>query len=290
MATKYWIKLYHEILDDPKMGRLPDSVWRRCIEIFLLAGETGEDGTLPPVGHMAWRLRLSDDEMRSDLEQLESVSIVKQIGGLWIVTAFERRQKKMTKAEYMRRLRDERAGMLPESDESSYQTVTDGNAEEDSDTEEETEANQAAAVFSLFENEIGGLTPLISDDLGDLIDEFNPLWVMDAIKETSRSGAKSIKYTRAILERWKREGKSSKPAPSGNGRIHEPDEAGAAFEVAWNCAGRGRLDTEDETIKQAARTFGFARLRQWDVNFKSTAQKEFIGIYNDIKRKTTTAA
>lgn len=77
---------------------------------------------------------------------------------------------------------------------------------------------------------------------------------------------------------------------NGNGRIHEPDEAGAAFEVAWNCAGRGRLDTEDEIIKQAARTFGFARLRQWDVNFKSTAQKEFIGIYNDIKRKTTTAA
>ena len=24
MASRYWIKLYHEILDDPKMGRLTD--------------------------------------------------------------------------------------------------------------------------------------------------------------------------------------------------------------------------------------------------------------------------
>ena len=29
---KYWIKLYHEILDDPKMGRLSDRTWRRTNE------------------------------------------------------------------------------------------------------------------------------------------------------------------------------------------------------------------------------------------------------------------
>ena len=39
MGAKFWIKLYHEILDDPKMGRMPDRLWRRTIELFLLAGE-----------------------------------------------------------------------------------------------------------------------------------------------------------------------------------------------------------------------------------------------------------
>jgi hypothetical protein len=29
-----WIKLYLEILDDPKMGKLPDWCWRRAIELF----------------------------------------------------------------------------------------------------------------------------------------------------------------------------------------------------------------------------------------------------------------
>lgn len=165
---------------------------------------------------------------------------------------------------------------------SPLEGYTGGEVQEVTHNDPINDPKEEAAVFSLFENEMGGLTPLISDDLGDLIDEYDPSWVMDAIKETSRSGAKSIKYTAAILKRWKREGKSSKPAPNGNGRIHQPDEAAAAFEVAWDCAGRGRLDTDDERIKQAARKFGFARLRQWDVNFKSTAKNEFIGIYNDI--------
>ncbi len=46
MANNYWIKLYHEILRDPKMARLPDRVWRRTIELFLLAGEIGKNGTI----------------------------------------------------------------------------------------------------------------------------------------------------------------------------------------------------------------------------------------------------
>lgn len=47
MASKYWIKLYHEILDDHKMGRLPDRLWRRVIELILLAGEQDDEGLHP---------------------------------------------------------------------------------------------------------------------------------------------------------------------------------------------------------------------------------------------------
>ena len=43
MKTRIWIKLYLEILDDPKMDLLPDWLWRRAIELFLLAGENGND-------------------------------------------------------------------------------------------------------------------------------------------------------------------------------------------------------------------------------------------------------
>jgi hypothetical protein len=47
VAARFWIKLYLEILDDPKMGRLPDHLWRRAVELFLLAGRAGNDGALP---------------------------------------------------------------------------------------------------------------------------------------------------------------------------------------------------------------------------------------------------
>ena len=63
MKTKrFWIKLYLEILDDPKMGLLPDWLWRRAIELFLLAGENGNDGLLQPVTDLAWRLRVSTEK------------------------------------------------------------------------------------------------------------------------------------------------------------------------------------------------------------------------------------
>lgn len=32
---KSWIKLYTEILNDPKMGRLTDRQYRTCINLFL---------------------------------------------------------------------------------------------------------------------------------------------------------------------------------------------------------------------------------------------------------------
>jgi hypothetical protein len=54
---RIWIKLYLEILNDSKMGKLPDWLWRRAIELFLLAGENGDDGLLRPVPDLAWRLR-----------------------------------------------------------------------------------------------------------------------------------------------------------------------------------------------------------------------------------------
>jgi len=45
--SKLWIKLYHEILDDPKMCKLSDRLYRRVMELFLLAGETNKGEPYP---------------------------------------------------------------------------------------------------------------------------------------------------------------------------------------------------------------------------------------------------
>ena len=124
MAAKYWVKLYHEILDDPKMGTLSDHLYRRVIELFLLAGEYNDNGDLPKVTDMAWRLRTTDDELLKDLEALADKDIICQQNGNWKVTHFEERQAPMEKSEYMRRLREQE---IKETyyDESS--SVTNGN-------------------------------------------------------------------------------------------------------------------------------------------------------------------
>jgi len=99
MASKYWIKLYHEILDDPKMGRLTDRLFKRTIQLFLLAGEYEMDGILPIVEDIAWRLRVHQEELETDLADLASVGIVQKTNDRWVVTKFADRQKASTGTE-----------------------------------------------------------------------------------------------------------------------------------------------------------------------------------------------
>jgi hypothetical protein len=124
MASKYWIKLYHEIIDDPKMGRMPDRLWRRTIELFLIAGEQDEEGTLPKLGDMAYRLRLSDDELQNDLEELQDLNIVHIDDGIWIVTKFAERQSPVSDAERMRRYRERQRKEEYYGDDADTDSVT----------------------------------------------------------------------------------------------------------------------------------------------------------------------
>lgn len=105
MTAKYWIKLYHETLHDPKMGRLSDHLYRRCIEIFLLAGEYDRGGLLPPLDDMAWTLRTDPDALAQDLHALADVDITHWTEDGWVVTHFAARQDADNSAERMRQLR-----------------------------------------------------------------------------------------------------------------------------------------------------------------------------------------
>lgn len=105
MSSKYWIKLFIEILDDPKMGRMSDTLWRRTIEIFLLAGDNCNNGTLPEMGEMVWRLRLSEDVILETLNKLQTMGIVQQDGDGWNVVNFVKRQTSES-LERVRRFRN----------------------------------------------------------------------------------------------------------------------------------------------------------------------------------------
>ena len=43
---KHWIKLWPELLYDPKMAQLDDHLWRVAVSCFLLAGEVDQHGGL----------------------------------------------------------------------------------------------------------------------------------------------------------------------------------------------------------------------------------------------------
>jgi hypothetical protein len=102
-TMKFWIKLYIENIDDPKMARLPDALWRRLVELFLLAGRQGSDGGLPPLDEMAWSLRLSKEQLLADLQRLAEMGLL-QPGrqDSWLVTNFQERQASESHARVKR--------------------------------------------------------------------------------------------------------------------------------------------------------------------------------------------
>ena len=78
-------------------------------------------------------------------------------------------------------------------------------------------------IFSLYEQNIGMLTPMIADELRDAEQLYPQAWIRDAIKEAVNQNKRKIGYILAILERWSTEGKSD-GAHRGDSKKTDPDK------------------------------------------------------------------
>lgn len=125
MAASYpWIKLWLDILRDPKMGRMSDRLFRRSVEMFLFAGDVNDGGTLPTLADMAWGLRITPEQLETELRELAAVGIVHrdEMTGRWFVTNFAKRQSRSTDAERMRRYRARKKKQKEEKEETDPYT------------------------------------------------------------------------------------------------------------------------------------------------------------------------
>lgn len=121
-----WLKLYHETLNDPKMGTMSDHLYRRTIELFLLAGQENRDGLLPPVAQIAWALRTTVNDVTLVLQELCELRIVTKTGGSYIVTHFvERQNSNLSDAERSARYRGKQSASRELSDARHADSVTD---------------------------------------------------------------------------------------------------------------------------------------------------------------------
>jgi DnaD/phage-associated family protein len=62
-------------------------------------------------------------------------------------------------------------------------------------------------VFALYEQNVGLLTPLIADELREAERTYPAEWIEEAFREAVSLNKRSWKYVRAILERWRIEGR-----------------------------------------------------------------------------------
>jgi len=225
--NNYWMKLWFDILRDPKMGMLPDRLWRRVIELFLLAGQNGEDGLLPDVPTIAWQLNKPVTAIVADLNKIAEVGIVQEIQeGKWVVTNFKKRNEPV---DSTKRIKDFRQR---ERYEKSNESVTEvkrecnealqlryqeeqKNRRTDNQITEPTNQSSSIAekgddddLFRAFET-IAAVTPEVRKAINQAADSYGAAWVRDAIAEGVVHGAKSFAYVNRILASWKANGKPS---------------------------------------------------------------------------------
>jgi len=223
---RQWVKLWIELLDDTKMGKLPDWLWRRAIELFLLAGENENDGLLQPVTDLAWRLRTSEKRLTESLAALSIVGVVHETPEGWCVTNFKKRQWSES-LERVKRYRNGYSNGACNGDAAA--DVSSSASESLSSVLEEDrgvgEGETTANVFATYESNIGLLTPMISEALKEAEQTFSAEWVTAAIEEAVRSNARSWNYCEAILNRWRREGfKAPKATRTGGWGKQSPEE------------------------------------------------------------------
>jgi DNA replication protein len=70
-------------------------------------------------------------------------------------------------------------------------------------------------IYQLYERNIGPLTPMITDELKDAEKEFPAEWLEEAMRVAVAANKRSLRYIRAILERWRTEGKGHDEAHQG---------------------------------------------------------------------------
>lgn len=77
-------------------------------------------------------------------------------------------------------------------------------------------------IFTLYEQNIGLLTPLIADQLRDLEKSYPPDWIDEAFTIAVAGNKRALRYIQAILKRWETEGKDERSHET-RGRDSEAD-------------------------------------------------------------------
>ncbi|MGD8624866.1 MAG: DnaD domain protein, partial [Anaerolineae bacterium] len=77
---------------------------------------------------------------------------------------------------------------------------------------------QRPNIFVLYEQNIGPLTPLLSEELMEAEETYPADWIRDAFREAVELNKRSWRYVQRILERWAAEGREDEKTRRGDER------------------------------------------------------------------------
>mgnify|MGYP000160795690 CR=1 FL=1 len=259
-----WFRMYADALDDPKVQRLPAPLFKAWINLLCLASRN--DGVLPPIGDVAFALRMDENVTRDTLLDLIACGLIDDGESLsphnWCgrqfksdadETATERKRAQRERDKERKKgnvtppvtddvTRDESVMSHPPDTEQNRteQSRADARAQE-SDVKEETDPDHWAPVQAVLTHR--------SQEVDD--------WELDFLhsvkwkRDLTKSQADSLK---AILGKLTFKAMSTK-APPARVMVKE----GSPAWQAWKKTGRrfSALDLKDETGRVIGRGWYF---------------------------------
>jgi DnaD/phage-associated family protein len=69
-------------------------------------------------------------------------------------------------------------------------------------------ANEPPNIFRLYEENIGPLTPMLAEALGEAQDTYPASWIREAFQIAVERNTRNWRYISAILQRWQKEGRN----------------------------------------------------------------------------------
>jgi hypothetical protein len=210
----YWLKLYTEILDDPKYYRLSDNAKLGMYELMLVAKKVGQDGHLPEVDDIEFYTRRPADWWLPVIEELKQIEFIVANDTGDKIRKFEERQRALTNNEKQKYHRAE----LHKNEFACNQDVTD--------VSPKVTESKSKSKSTEIEKEID---VDVSDD-GDLSSTFVELYAGLAPRNTTDQTAWAEAYSRmkkagvtpAVMRRASREMAEKKLKVASPGSLVNP--------------------------------------------------------------------
>lgn len=217
----YWLKLYTEILDDPKYFRLSDNAKLGMIELMIVAKRVDMEGEVPCIDDVAFYTRRSIEWWQPVFDELSKIEYLVKNGAETIIRKFAERQKPVDDAERMRQARALKHKKEFVSQE-CHETVTNRNGDTEIDTEKikETDEEKKKNHFFVGEflriSEIPGISSNYQGDiLSKLKDKYGEARLLEFAEWCNKKGILTIedalKSAETALPKWKKQKEIKQP-------------------------------------------------------------------------------
>jgi len=219
MASKYWLKLFHETIYDPKIMMRSPGARLRWYECLCLAGDFDRDGELPPIENMIYVFRVEEKQLLDELNELIKTGLILFENGVYFIKNWHSRQIAMDTNERSLRYRESKQKREYYEPETNVQhtcndNATNRDADKDIDKEEinikDTESEKSNHFFVgefLRISEIPGLgSEYHGKKLCDLRDKYGEeklLEFADWCKQKIFTIEDALKSAKTALPNWK---------------------------------------------------------------------------------------